>query len=347
MSATLEYLLDRRGVAQTLDAYVVAACFDRVGSQAALALGDGSVRLVTVQSPAEDWTSHKLHDGAALALTPDAAPTGFVSGGDDGGFRRLAADGTVSDVARFGSRWVEQVASHFDGKSAIVACAERKSVHLFGANGEKLKSLEHPSTVGGVAFDARGKKLAVAHYNGVTMWFVAAKVDSPRRLEWKGSHLGVVINPDGGSVVTCMQENALHGWRLEDGQHMRMSGYPAKTSSMSFSRTGKWLATSGADAVVLWPFFGGGPMGKAPQELAGGAGVLCTQVACHPQQDVVAAGFADGMIILIDIGTGRILPVASSGRGGISALAWSPTGTHLVFGSETGQAGLVDLSQKG
>ena len=45
-----------------------------------------------------------------------------------------------------------------------------------------------------------------------------------------------------------MQENALHGWRLSDGQHMRMSGYPSKTHILSFTRNGKWLATSGADA---------------------------------------------------------------------------------------------------
>jgi len=42
---------------------------------------------------------------------------------------------------------------------------------------------------------------------------------------------------------------------------MRMSGYPAKTEALSFTAKGKWLATSGADAMVLWPFFGGGPMG--------------------------------------------------------------------------------------
>ncbi len=73
---------------------------------------------------------------------------------------------------------------------------------------------------------------------------------------------------------------------------MRMSGYPSKTESLSFSRTGKWLASSGADSIVLWPFFGGGPMGKAPLELAGGDGVLCTRVAFQPQQELLAAGFS-------------------------------------------------------
>jgi hypothetical protein len=128
---------------------------------------------------------------------------------------------------------------------------------------------------------------------------------------------------------------------------MRMSGYFAKTRFLSFTAKGRWLATSGAESVVLWPFFGGGPMGKAPTELAGGDAVVCTAVACHPQQEVVAAGFGDGLVVLAEIGSGRVVPVAAPGRGGVSAIAWSPAGTHLAFGTETGFAGVVDLSRKG
>ena len=143
-----------------------------------------------------------------------------------------------------------------------------------------------------------------------------------------------------------MQENALHGWRLSDGQHMRMSGYPAKTEALSFTRNGKWLATSGADAMVLWPFFGGGPMGKAPIELAGGDGIICTRVAAHPQQEMVAGGFADGLVVLAEINSSRILPVAPPGAGPVSALAWSPDGTQLAIGTENGFAAIIDLSKR-
>jgi WD40 repeat protein len=186
----------------------------------------------------------------------------------------------------------------------------------------------------------------VTHYNGASLWFVASKSDNPRRLEWRGSHTGIAIHPGGDVVVTAMQENALHGWRLSDGQHMRMSGYTAKTGALSFTRAGKWLATSGAETVVLWPFSGGGPMGKAPTELAGGDNVPCTIVACHPQHDVVAAGFSDGLVVIADIDSSRVLPVAAPGRGPVSALAWSPDGTHLAFGTESGFAALVDLSKR-
>ena len=243
-------------------------------------------------------------------------------------------------------KWVEKVASHADAKAGRLACAVGKLVHVFDAGGKKLKTLEHPSSVTGLVFDAKGKRIAASHYNGASVWFVASSSDTPRKLEWKGSHTGIAISPDGDCIVTAMQENALHGWRLSDSQHMRMTGYPSKTDALGFTKNGKWLASSGADCVVLWPFFGGGPMGKPPTELAGGDGVTCTFVACHPQHDAVAAGFADGLVVMADINSARILPVMGPGRGSVSALAWSPDGTHLAVGTETGFAAVVDFSKR-
>jgi WD40 repeat protein len=98
--------------------------------------------------------------------------------------------------------------------------------------------------------------------------------------------------------------------------------------------------------MVLWPFFGGGPMGKAPVELAGGDGIICNQVACHPREDIVAGGFADGLVVIADINSSRVIPVAPPGHGPVSTLAWSPDGTRLALGTEDGFAALVDLSQR-
>jgi WD40 repeat protein len=343
-TAEPKFLLDTRGTSQELGAFVVAAAFDRAGAVAAFALGDGTLRLVDPGDPT-DWRSVAAHDGAVLALSSDGRHSGFLSGGDDGKFCRIGGDGSVVELAGFGMKWVEHVASH-DGDKPVLACAVGKLIHVFDGAGTKLKTLEHPSSVTGLAFDAKGKRIAASHYNGATLWFVAAKTDSPRRLEWKGSHVGVAMHPAGDALVTAMQENALHGWRLADGQHMRMSGYPSKTESMGFTKGGKWLATSGADAMVLWPFFGGGPMGKPPMELAGGDGVICTRVAAHPLNELVAGGFADGLVVLADIGSSRILPVVPPGHGPITALAWDRTGTNLLVGTETGFAAIIDFAKR-
>ena len=150
---------------------------------------------------------------------------------------------------------------------------------------------------------AKGLRVAVAHYDGVTLWFpnMAAK---PEFLEWAGSHLGVVFSPDNKFLVTSMHEPALHGWRLADNRHMRMSGYPGRVRSMSWSAGGKSLATSGADTVIMWPFASkDGPMGKEPAMLAPLQSRV-TVVACHPRQDILACGYEDGTVLMVRLNDG-------------------------------------------
>ncbi|WP_426956081.1 WD40 repeat domain-containing protein [Muricoccus radiodurans] len=342
--AEADFLLNQRGTGRDLGAWVAGVAFSRDGRSMGFALSDGTVHLADTADHKAEWRRLEAHEGAALSLAPDVT-SGLLSGGDDGRLLRIAADGTTEEIASFGMmKWVDHVTTH---PSGLRAAAVGKQVHLFDGKGAKLKALgPHPSTVGGVALDAKGKRVFASHYGGVSIWFVAAKEDKARVLTWKGSHHAIAVSPDGDSVVTAMQETSLHGWRLSDGQHMRMSGYPAKSPSLDFTAKGKWLATSGADSLVLWPFTGGGPMGKAPTELAGGDGVVCNRVACHPQHDVVAAGFADGLVLMTEIASGKVVPVAAPGRGGISALAWNAAGTQLAFGTEDGFAALLDLAKR-
>jgi WD40 repeat protein len=338
-------LLESRGVSFALDAYVVSAAFDRGNQSVAWGLGDGSLRIALLSAPRE-LAVHPVHDGGLLSLAADARPGGFISGGDDGRFLRVGERGEATELASFGSKWVEQVASFADAKTGILACAAGKVLRLFDLTGEVLKACEHPSTVTGIAFDAKGKRVAASHYNGATLWFVASKSDTGRHLEWKGSHIGVALHPGAEAVVTAMQENALHGWRLPDAHDMRMSGYPSKTESLSFTQNGRWLATSGADAIVIWPFFGGGPMGKPPVELAQIEGVLVTRVACHPTEDIVAAGYADGSVVIAEVGTRKLLRACPPEHGPVTALAWSFDGAWLAYGTETGFAAVMDLGRK-
>lgn len=341
MSATL---LSTRGKVRDLGANVTACVFNHAGTACAFALGDGSVHLAPAGG--DDWTRVEVHDGAVLALTADTGPGGFLTGGDDGALMRLSAASGLQQLFSAGGKWIEHVASFADGRGGLIACTAGKQVHLLDESGTKLKSLAHPSTVTGVALDAKGKRVAASHYNGASVWFTASKSDNARVLEWKGSHTGVAMHPAAEAVVTSMQENSLHGWRLADGQHMRMSGYPAKTESMGFSRGGKWLASSGADSIVLWPFFGGGPMGKPPLELAQIEGILCTRVAFHPKDEVVAAGFADGTVVVADIGSRRVVVVAEPEGSAVGGLAWNAAGGALAFGTEAGRAAVLDLSAR-
>jgi len=342
--SNLDALLEARGISEELGAHVTAAVFNRAGSHAAFGLGDGSIRIF---APAP-WQHVAAHNGAVLSLAADVSATGFCSGGDDGILRRIGVDGSNMKIAEFGMKWVDHVASWAGPKSPpLLACSVGKILHLFTGAGASIRALPHPSTVTGIAFDAKGKRVAASHYNGASLWFTASNSETPTLLEWKGSHTGVALHPNGDALVTTMQENALHGWSLPEKKHMRMSGYPAKTESLGFTKSGRWLATGGADAIVLWPFFGGGPMGKAPMELAASDGTFVKRVACHPEHEVVAAGFDNGLVVVADTVKEKILAVCGPGRGAVTALCWNASGSHLALGTETGFAAIVDFSPQG
>src|SRR5262249_50705860 len=156
--------------------------------------------------------------------------------------------GERETIADSGGKWIDQVAL---GPAGAVAWSVGKAAFVRGGKGER--SLPLPSTVGGLVFAPKGLRLAIAHYNGATLWFPNAEA-MPETLAWKGSPLGATFSPDGRFLITTMQEPALHGWRLADGQDMRMSGYPARVRCMSFTADGDWLVTSGAQEIILWPF---------------------------------------------------------------------------------------------
>jgi len=288
----------------------------------------------------------------------------LITGGEDGTVRRIstfyakdrqgeAPTPQVGLLAKTNGKWIDCVAAASQNGGFAFSCGRRLYYGEASAKNREalqegelypLRDFTLERSVEGLNFGPKGLRLAVARYNGVTLYW--PNTDSkPVELEWKGAHIAVMFSPDNRYIITAMQENALHGWRLEDGQHLRMSGYPSKVKSMSWSAKGRYLATSGAPAAIVWPFIGkDGPMNKAPLELGtrGSSAVVC--VACHPAEDMVAIGYDDGMILLARFADAKEMVLRRGGKEGISSMHWDKTGQRLAFGSESGEAGLIDFT---
>ena len=311
---------------------VVAAAF--LGRTPAFALADGTVLIAGLG----EEKRVAAHPGAGILV---AASDGraFITGGDDGRVVSTDAEGRVAEIADEKGKWIDALALR---EGAIAWSAARK-VSARDAKGE-VKTVEAPSAVRGLCFMPKGYRLALSHYNGASLWFPNAAA-KPELLEWKGSHLDITVSPDGKFVVTSMQENTLHGWRLADSKHMRMAGYPAKTRSISWSPDGEWMATSGADACVVWPFqTKDGPMGRGPRE-CGVRPRRVSRVAFHPTQLVLAIGYEDGWVLLVRLTDGSEIFVRGErdSNDAVTALAWDAKGARLLFGTESGAAGVLDL----
>lgn len=303
--------------------------------RAVFALGEEHLLLV---APDGAESRAAAHAGGILATACDG--TRVLTGGDDGKVVATNAAGETETLATDAKhRWIDRVALGPDG---AIAWSAGKQAFVRSCKGE-VKSADMPSSVGGLAFAPKGMRLAIAHYGGASLWFPNS-IAAPETLAWKGSHLDASFSPDGRFLVTAMQEATLHGWRIADGKDMRMSGYSAKVRSLSWTADGKWLGTSGSEQLILWPFGSkDGPMGKQPRMVAP-YDKRAAVVACHPKQEIAAIGFEDGLVMLCRIDDGAEILVHAPAGASVSALAWSANGGKLAFGTEAGEAGIVDLA---
>ncbi len=318
----------------SFDAYVADARFDGAG-RPWFALGDGTVRSPGLPDQA-------AHAGAVLCATPHPSGVGLLTGGDDGAVCWTRPEGTQTLFERAG-RWIDALDA--SPATGLVAFACGREAHVRDPADARFERLfRHERSVAALAFDPKGRRLAAASYGGVLLWYARIAEQRPQSLKWAGSHIGVAWSPDGRFVVSSMQENALHGWRLSDGKDMRMGGYPAKVRSLAFLAKGRLMASSGAPAAVVWPFAGAdGPMGKEAAEVGFMEGSEVCRVAASPGASRLAGGRTDGSVWVADLAAEGVQDLVAATGAPVSALAVSADGTRLAFGDEAGRAGVLEL----
>lgn len=334
------------------DAPVVDVAWEKSGRYAGFSLGDGTLvlassvrerdsrlklhkntRLAAVppQAPRAPLPRYGLHEGSCLALAADPAG-GFLTGGDDGRLVHLRLDGTNTLLAHEVGAWIDHVAaSPINGR----AYASGRKVHWLGL--ARANSML-PGSVTCLAFDPAGTRLAISHHGGVTL--LTAHMRSERRLTWPGYHRNLAWSPDGRYLVSGMEENTLHGWRLHDGADIEIGAYPGQPRSLSFSADGRFLVTSGSMRPVCWRF---DP--PASDDRPRESGITCktpvSRVACHPTHPLIATGYHNGAVSLSQLALDGGVFIKGPDKSAVSAMTWSPDGRRLALGTETGELAII------
>jgi WD40 repeat protein len=299
------------------------------------ALGDGRVRWA-------DGAAQTPHEGPVLAAVRHPTAEGVITGGDDGRLVWSRRDGTTL-LAEAKGRWIESVAAQ-PGAGLVAFAAGREARVIDVADPSFSRSFTHERSVADVALDARARRLAVATYGGAALWYARIADQQPLMLKWAGSHIAVRFSPDSRFLMSAMQENSLHGWRLADSKDLRMGGYPSKVKSLAFLDGGKMLATSGAQGVVVWPFAGAdGPMGKSAMEIGLEDTAVVARVAAEPAGPLLAAGLDDGRVWAANVRSGQRHDLKAERGPPITALALA--GRKIAWGDEDGGAGVLEIPE--
>jgi WD40 repeat protein len=313
------------------DAYVTAASMNN--GTAIFGFGDG--RISVLRPPYEKLKIHHVSEGVIGAVSPRHG--GFLFGDQEGQVYMISEDDSISKIHQFQDQWIDhiEVSPNFN-LNAIVA---GKTVALW--NGSKLDQFsDHPSTVSGVAFSREGNQIAAAHYNGVTIRSPDKNLPINKYV-WKGSHISIIWSPDMKYILTGTQEKNLHVFDLENKQHLSMSGYSAKIKSLSWNPKGDTLFTSGSTQVPAWNFSRTGPAGLQPLLFGPNFDALVTQVAHHPRDNVLVAGYDNGVLLLIDTETGEHMSLLQEDEDVITCCQWDAKLDSLLYGTKSGSYGII------
>lgn len=142
---------------------------------------------------------------------------------------------------------------------------------------------------------------------------------------------------DGACLAAGLGQAGLGIAAAASDETATLGNFPGAVRSLAWSARGRALVAAGAFRIAAWDEETLLLPGATPRPLiCGRAGlVLVEAVAAHPARGLVAAGLANGQVLIAEIG-GRDELLLRQGGEAVTALAFSPDGRHLAIGDAGG-----------
>ncbi|MDE1995358.1 MAG: hypothetical protein KGI75_22845 [Rhizobiaceae bacterium] len=271
---------------------------------------------------------------------------GFLSAGANTGLLRLSRAGEIAETI-FSA---EQPVQAFDycrttGATAIVA-GDR--LHLHGAAGSR----EATANLGEIsaeliAFSADGTKLALAGRQRLVLFHVGHDAEAFFEIPLPSQPISLTWNDEGSWLAVGLGEKGLCLIDVPARRHVILGDFPGPVRATAWSPWETALVAAGAYRIAGWSM-------KTPPFDDNAAGALTTgrpgfvlveAVATQPDSRLVAAGYANGQVVVAPLGTQEELVVRSAG-GPVTALQWTADGKHLAMGDAHGNIAVVSFPPK-
>lgn len=360
MEAETAALYELLGRHWTVGTAVTNVIFDPAGQGVAFALADGALAMapLTDVEPVQDRCRVALDEGRTTIsprrkpvppLTkviigdtpPKLAPIGTSDffAGDHGRLLRVSASGVTRVVANHGAP-IDLIAPVSAGG---ILTASAGSIIFYDSNGEVVWLQER---VGGhasaMAVSPDGRRFAIGADGCLIVRSFGPRPEPSISFEL-GSVKALSWSPDGTWLAVSVVKAGVVLVRLADARIVRIPTYPSTVASLSWSADSAILVTGGAYRIIAWDVSSLDDGSDRPTNLATGHArfVLAEFVDVHPERQLTAAGYADGMVAVARIGHPDELVVKPPGNGAVHALCWSDDGQHLAFGTDGGEAAIV------
>lgn len=261
---------------------------------------------------------------------------GFAFAKTSGRINALSAGGIAYHIPPRAQAAIGVLAASADGK--VLAYGSGGQLYVASAETTEPQMIELPGEISAVAFSPDGMTLAVAHGNAVWRLSLEALNSQPvesllaepaTALRWHpgGDWLVCTVAADGFYLIDTNRNHTLH-----------RSKFPAAVRSTGFGQNTQTVVASGAFRVAAWALEDGRDV------VTGKAGlVLVNAVATCPNRNLVAVGYANGLLSLAEIGQPSEILLREDTGAGITAMVWSPDGRFLALAGTDGSAALVEF----
>lgn len=358
---TLFNLLARRW---RLPAAVTGATFSGDGTAVAFSVADGSVSIAsTADNEPPESRIRVSGDLAQTTIRPRERPAtplisvpgmaegsapicaweqgGFLIGAQDCRVFPLGTDGTPEEPVM----WLKKPPLSVVHAKGVTVASDGAMVRILrdGMPAFQLgRDDEAPVTT--LALSPGGDHLALACGDQLEVWVVGDEImrldvlpcaSTPTTIHWSGvaPWLACALGDNGFTLVD-----------VGAGRTHTVAGFPMPVRSVSWSTAANAVAASGAFRIAAWsmdaPPVGGQKTGALE---TGRTGLVPVEVvAAHPSKKLIAAGYANGQIVVAQIGQRDEL-VIRQGGGSVAALGWSADGNHLAIGDDDGEAAITSF----
>lgn len=345
-----------------------AVAFDPLGRAVVTGSADWTVRLWPLAGarPAEPEQTTVTRGHLSLIYSTSVAPDGqtLASGSYDGSTRLwtlTAAEPKERSLLRGDSSAIYSVAYSPDGRT-LASGGATTTFRLWDAVlGRELRKFEgHPTSITGLEFSGDGRHVLCTSGKEMWLWDPNTPTRVVRRFE--GHELpisGSALSPDGKRVLSSSGsykydtagrpitkdgkyvyvDPTLRLWDAENGKELHAVTCSAALARTAFIPDGRGLSSAWDGANLIWDLTG--PQPRETASLQGRSG-YATLLVPSPDGTKLATRWSNGMLILWDLDTGKVLREWSLPES-LAGLAWASDSRHLVLGYGTGVINILRL----
>ncbi|MDB5524518.1 MAG: hypothetical protein JWM58_2281 [Rhizobium sp.] len=335
-------------------------CFNDDDTLLAISATDGSVALARLADNEPPESRIAIDNGQTTIQPRQGRPSptintriqegGKLSAHLDGEFLVLTGSGELIRVNRTGQIVVKVLADkspitafdHCSTRGRTVAVVHHQ-LRLQSAGSGPIQEVdlgEHAVEI--VSVSADGSLIALAGADGISIRSTAGDLVQIRHIQLPARPLSLKWGADGKWLACGLETGGLCLVELANGRDVMLSDFPGPVGSLGWSAPANAFFTSGAFRIAGWSMDTPPLSNNATGALATGhpGFVMVEAVAAHPVRRLVAAGYANGKIVVARIGSPEELVVRDAG-GPVTALQWTADGRHLAVGDAHGNAAIV------